>query len=489
MRLTSANFGVVVVLLGALLFGFSIDRYPLFYVDEAFFAYPALKANLGSAFSYPVSAAAPFGSDLWAYHGPAFPHLLRILFHYFGFSTAISRLPNFIGAWLAILLLVVALKRNGYRFAGLSLALLWCGDRSTQEVMYGRMEGLTLLCLVCTFLCLGFKDSGALKLSSVMGGIFCGLAVLLNPLCVLFAVMSFLLLIYLRSFRHALWFAFGAAFNIPLLLFLWDFRVRAAITQFFWHAHRLQVNTAWQSFVLMLELLRWSRYWFVALLVFSGLSIVIGIRKLLTDRRRLDPGWREFLLATAYAMASLPMIFRASTHPYYIVYFAIWPMLCLVTLAERSWKQMRPLAVVMVLIWCSSAAWNALRVRETLLLHNALSRSFLYGEVDKVVPRDATVIVTPELYGVPLEATHSRFLLTTWFPEQQDACRSCYVLLTDEEFRNADYIRRSNLEQRTVLYVGPAFPKAGAMQYPVLFLSPESEEKTAIGSAKPPFQK
>ena len=44
------TLSVWVILLGCLAYGYSLDRYPGFYVDDVVFAYPALQAAQGGAF-------------------------------------------------------------------------------------------------------------------------------------------------------------------------------------------------------------------------------------------------------------------------------------------------------------------------------------------------------------------------------------------------------------------------------------------------------
>jgi Dolichyl-phosphate-mannose-protein mannosyltransferase len=483
MKLSLANWSICLLLIGCLIYGFSLDRYPGFYIDDVFFAYPALKAALGGPFAYAVSSSAPFGNQLWAYHGPVFPHLLELLFKLFGFSTVVSRLPNFLGGWIAAATIVLFLKSRGYRYAGFAFAILWCGDRAPQELMYARMDGLALLCLVLAFVFLGRAWRQQSASLALLVGFFCGFSTLLNPLCILFAVFSFLLVFYCLRWKGAGWFALGGLLNVPVLLALWGFKVREPLAQFLWHAHRLQNTTAIQSFFVMLAVLRWSRYWFIALLIYSVICLAIAAVWLMKQGGLLDQSRIDFVIAAGFGIAALPILFRPSTHPYYIIYFSVWPMLCLVMLAEKHWRQTRYLAVGMAVIWCSSAVWNGLRLREAFLFHAQLGKQFLYSELRKNVPLDATVITTPELYSAPVEAGYAKYGVTSWFAEHQDICADCYLLMQAAEFRDADYISRTNLDQRRVLYSGPAFPGAGMRIYPVVLLSPEvvvgaSDQKT-----------
>lgn len=470
------NLSIALLVVGGLLYGFSLDRYPGYYVDDAFFAFPAWKAALGSSFTYVVSSSAPYANEVWAYHGPILPHLLSLLFRLFGFSTAISRTPDFLGGWLAALLIVVFLKHRGYRYAGLGFAILWCGDRAPQELMYGRMEGLALLIVVLLWLSLRMACMRRCARFAMLAGILGGLATLTHPLCIVFGAVSLLLILYWASWRTALWFVFGGVLNLPLLLLLWRFEVRKAVTQFLWHARVQRGDTPLRTFLRMLPVLHWSKYWFVSLVVFAVACVLIAAVVLYRQGRKMDERWFEFLLAASFSLASVQVLFRTSTFPYYIVYFSLWPMLCFVMLSERFWKQFRYVAAAMSLMWCISAGWNVMRLRESFIFHSKLSKRFLYAELRKDVPVSAKIETIPALYSVPIEAGFPNYDLTAWSDEKQDVCASCYLLITSSEFDQPRYIASANLQQRKVIYAGPAFPGAGPLAYPIVVLSPEAAD-------------
>ena len=460
--------------MAGLAFGFSLDRYPLFYVDEAFFAYPALKAALGGPFAYNVSAAAPFGNTLWAYHGPVLPNLEIVLFKIFGYSTFLSRLPDFVGGWLAALLIVLFLNRRGYRYAGLAFVILWAGDRSVQEMMYARMDGLALLCVVISFLCLERAWVRSSLPAMFLCGFVSGFSILIHPLCAAFALIAFLLISYRAKWKGAWRFLSGGALNIPVLAILWRFHFSQSWTQFRWHASAQKDKAGGlQRFLVLLTVLLRSKFWFVALVVFAIACSIAGAVVLLKRGRRLDEQDTDFVLAAGFTFGALLLFCKSTMFPYYIVYFSLWPMLCMVMLAERHWRKFRPLAVVLALIWCSSAMWNLLRLREAIYNYPQLNKQFLFAELRRNVPDDAEIVTTPELYSVPFEAGYKHYGLTTSFQEHQDVCHNCFLLMTSGEFEAATRVSRSNLDQRKVLYAGPAFPHAIDMTYPVVLLSPQ----------------
>lgn len=463
------NLPLILWVLAALAFGYSLDRYPSFYMDEAFFVYPALRAALGGPFRYAISHAAPFADQTWAYHSPVLPHIELALFKMFGYSIALSRLPDFLGGWIAVLLLLVYL-RNRFRYAALTFIVLWCGDRSPEELMYGRMDGLALLTLVLTLLCLEKASAGDRRWAVATG--FCAsLAVLVHPLCLTFTAVAFLLLAYRARVRSALLFLLGAIVNLFLLVLLWHFNIRESLIQFRWHASLNQSGRAIDFFVNMVNGLRWSRYWFLALIPLTLLSLSVAIFLHLRGRGK-DPRWTAFISSACFGLAALPLIYRSATHPYYIVFFAAWPIFCLAVLAERRWSLVRPVFAVLLLIWVSSAAWNVLRLREAFKYHAQLSPRFLNATLQNDVPANAELITVPELYGVPVQAGHTHFSMTSWFPEAQDVPDADYILIPESELAKGGYIAQHDLKQRTILYEGSAFPGAGPLDYMIVLLAP-----------------
>jgi 4-amino-4-deoxy-L-arabinose transferase-like glycosyltransferase len=472
-RRLPALLGPLVLVAGALFFGFALDRYPTHYIDEAFFVFAAVKAAAGGSFTYPVSSQEPYGNIVWALHGPLMPHLSYYLFRIFGFSLLASRLPNFLGAWIAALLLVLFLNRRGYRYAGLFLAVLWCGDRALQEVMYARMDGLALLTLVLGFLALE-RAWKTRKLSfAFLTGLALGAACLFQPFCLLFAGVTLLWIVWLVRWRAMLAYLAGVLVSVPCLFWMWDFKVHDALTQFRWHARRFTGESVLVSVARLYHVLKWSRYWQVALMLFSIGCVLLTLVHLVRRRGVLEGWWFEFAVSASFVVAGARAIFHSGTRPYYIVYFSLWAMLCLVILAEKEWRRVRFLVFAMLAVWCTSAAWNLMRGREPIVYHHALGKSFELTMLRQRVPLSASIVTTPDTFAIPIEDGYARYDVTPWFAEQQDTCPTCYLLLTEDDYNQANYVRRSNLQQRTILYDGPAFPGAGQLAFPIVLLSPE----------------
>jgi hypothetical protein len=138
----------LVLVLPFLMYLVSLDRYPLYYEDEPFFSEPAVRYLSGKSFAYRVSAQAPFGDLVFAAHSPFFPWLQVEVIRLLGVNQFAARLAEYVSAYLAVGVLAAFMFRRGLWVTAVALALAWSGDRASQEVMLGRLEGLALLALV-----------------------------------------------------------------------------------------------------------------------------------------------------------------------------------------------------------------------------------------------------------------------------------------------------------------------------------------------------
>lgn len=472
-----ADLSPWVVVCAALIFGFALDRYPSHYVDESLFMFAAARAAAGGPFVYALSSHEPFGNIVWAAHGPLVPHIVYLLYKVFGFSLLVSRLPDYVGAWLAVLLIVLFLRRRGYRYAGFVLAILWCGDRAWQEVMYARVEGVALLFVALAFLAIErLWRLGEIR-SSFWAGLAFGCSCLAQPFCLFFAALGFLWTMWLGRVRAALLFLAGGLVSVPLLFWMWGFHIHDAIAQFRWHVAEVGEQPVLPSVATLFRALMWSRYWQVVLVTF-GLACAIVAAVHLYRAGRQWSWWADFALAASFALVGIRNIFHARTMPYYIVYYSIWAMLCLVIAAEKEWRRMRPIVFIMGVVWCSSAAWNLMRARETVIFHRTLSRNFERNLLLKNVPSNEEIVTTPDLFSVPIDDGYRRYDVTYWFGERQEVCPSCYLLLTREDYQKGSYVAQDNLDRRKILYDGPAFPGAGPLAFPIMLLSPEGGNAT-----------
>lgn len=461
------------LLLAAAAWGFSIDRYPQYMVDDAFFNFPAINSLQGHGLVYKVSSTAPFWRDTWGYHGPLYPNLERMNFKLFGTNQAISRLPEFIAGWSAALLVILLLIRRRYTYAPLIVSILWIGDRSTQELMFGRMDGLALLFLVGGFL-FTEKCWSSLNLRyALAAGVCCGIACGFHPLTATLAASSLAIITLRRGLHGAVAFLAGTLAVFPLLLACWHFQVAHAVAQFSWHAKHLQQKSSWAGFVNLLHLLRWSSPWLAMMLLIIVAILPLGIQAVIRLRTNctLDETSSHILLGTAFGFGAVLLLVRSAMFPYYLVYFTLWPIMLIAIIIERSSRWRTALAALVLIAWLPSAAWNLLRFRENVLFHRKLGHSFIDEIIASKVPASATIVTVPELYMVPVEASRTVDVLPA-FAENAPVCDQCYILITSQEQLHPKYMASRELGRRRVLYAGPAFPGAGPLSYPVALLSP-----------------
>lgn len=459
---------------GCLLYGFSLSRLPQVSVDEAFFAYPALKASRGGTLTYAVSQWAPYGDKVWAYHGPVLPYLDKVLFSVFGFSTLVSRLPDFLGGWLAALLIVLFLNRRGFRYAGVAFAVLWCGDFAVQMLDLGRMDGLALCAVVVSFLFLAEGFASGNVRHFLYCGYFCGLSLLIHPLCLFFVIAIVGLLWMFGLARRVIPVILGTTLCLPALLAFWHFQVRRAVLQFRWHSGHLQHQSRTESLLRLMGSIDWlNRPWILGLVLLSVVSVGVTLTTSWGQRRSLDLNSRLSITVAVFSLASVLLVSASPMFSYYLIYSSLWPIGWAVMFAELHWSRVKPIAYPFLLLWMLSAMGNAVRLRQSVRYYATLNQRFLVSIVQNHVPSNSMVLTTPRMYAIPLAAGYRRFGLTTWFHESEDACPSCYLLMTEAEFAAADLVSKANLDQRKVLYAGAAFPDAGKLRLPIVLLSPE----------------
>ncbi|MGD0294089.1 MAG: hypothetical protein ABSB30_09560 [Terracidiphilus sp.] len=464
---------ILLLLVFGITWGISIDRYPLFYVDDAFFNFPAIRAAHGEQFRYQVSRDAPYANEVWAYHGPLYPNLQTVTFKLFGVNQAASRLPGFVAGWLAVLFLTSFLIRRGYHFAPLIFTVLWIGDRATQELMYGRMDGLAFLCLAGAFIFTEKAWKSSSRKFAFLAGVLLGLACAFHPFTFAFGIAVSILIVARLRLSGLGSVVYGACLAVPIVLWCWHFDIRHALTQFFWCSHLQRSDSIHQALSTLITTLKWSRYWFLALLIFTILYLlprawqeILRMRAGIANDRQL-----HIIMVALFALAGLSCIFRTTVHPYYLIYFTAWPILGIAMLIEIHNKRALPFLALGILIWSSSCLWNLMRFRETILYHSQLSHKYILQVIQREVPPGVTIVTTPEIYILPAEAGY-KLEVTPWFPEQSTVCRECYLLIKKKEYEHPIYVTSDEISSRQVLYSGPAFPHAGPLEYPVVILSP-----------------
>jgi hypothetical protein len=482
---TIAFTASLALLIGGFLFvALFIGRYPLSYIDESFLNYPAISFLKGHGFHYVVSSEAPYGKTLWAYHGPFYPHLQVFVFWLFGISQQASRLPNLLAGYSAACLMAYLLWRERYRFASLIFALLWLGDRSTQELQYARMDGLALLSVVISFIMLNlfYRESNSRRAFCV--AFFSATAVAFHPATGLFLILCASLLCFISYKRRCLlriFLSYGAGLAAVtfLVLVCVHFHPIEALQQFQWHLHYLSATTLKTKWINLLWVIRWSKWFFIALVGFTAFAALPIALMELGKLRRDTIDCKSFLkLSLAlFAVAGLVCLTGKAIYPCYIIYFSIWPIALLAAEAEQLLLRGQTLklgiaaAAIILLAWLPSAAWNAMRTREAFLYRNELKHDYILGQLKQSLPANAKVSGNPLIYILAEEANLD-FTPAPWFAEHSHVPQNAWLLLSESEYANPAYFSETDVHGRAVVFCSNAFPGAKTLTFDVCLLRP-----------------
>jgi hypothetical protein len=463
-----------------------VGRYPLPYIDESFFNYPAISFLKGHGFLGIVSSKAPYGTTLWAFHGPFYPHIQVFVYWLIGISQEASRLPNLMGGYSAACLMAYLLWRERYKFAPLILALLWLGDRSTQEIQYARMDGLALLSVVISFMMINRFYKEPNRRNAFCAAFFGASAVAFHPVTGLFLALGASLIFFVSYKRKCLFRSFlsygaGLAAVIILVLVCVQFHPIEALQQFRWH---LQYNymsgtTLKAKLLNLLLVIRWSKWFFGALACFTLLAAIpITLVKIGLLRRKLIDCESFFTLSLAlFSVAGLVCLISKAVFPYYIIYFSIWPIALMAASAERLLLRDRPVklaaaaAIIIFLAWLPSAAWNAMRMREAFLYRNELRHGYILARLEKSLPANAKVSGDPLIYMLAEEA-HLDFTPAPHMAEGSHVPDGAWLLLSEPEYTNPEYISATDVHSRIVVFCSNAFPGAKHLTFDVCLLRP-----------------
>lgn len=482
-----------------LIFLSTLDRYPEYYVDEPFFSEPAVRFLGGGEFVYRVSAKAPYSDVVFAAHSPLLPRLQVTMFRLLGVNQFAARVAEYVAGYLAIGVLAAFLLGHGLRGTAVAVAVAWVGDRASQEVMLGRMEGLALLALALGYIELvrvvEVRSAGRAFRCGLGLGTACGF----HPICAAFAGMGALILLFSRgaddaprrlgmpggaAWRSLAWYAAGGLLPAALVIWLWTPHLREAIAQFRWASQYQLTQHRAGRFLKLIGLLGWSRFYFlglvgsvVALLVpLAGRVALVGWRPGLVEGARAP--WAA---AVGFSVAGLFSLLRSMMFPYYLVYFTVWPVIALGLLvdglaADRRVLRRAAVAVgaVVTLCWAPSLLWNAMRARETMRARGALDQTAFARRLAAVVPAGAPVTGTPELYLIA-RRTGLDFTPLTWFPEGEPVRPDAWIILSRKDRSAAIRVDPRSLEGRVVVFDGAAFPGVKYLGYPITVFGPQPE--------------
>lgn len=476
------------VCLAFLSFGATLNRYPLAYCDEATFNYPAVRFLDGKGFNYWWRSDAPYADSIWAYHAPFYPRMQVLTFRLLGVNQFACRIPQYLAAHFAIFALCTLLLQRGLYRSALVVATAWLGDRSHYEVLYGRMEGLSLLMLVFALICLWQGIHWKSFFWSAASGTCLGLAVGFHPVALYFGcAMLVAVIVATDSGRDRIISGIitGGCFPLALVLWCWMPNISASWEQFHWRLTTQFANDAHVNLGHWIQTLLWSKYWVIALVTVTAVWLAPLAAKRLYRRARqgpLEPNETLWVLAALFSVAWVILLVsnNRSLFPYYLVYFTVWPVLALAVMWESSRDNPRHLrlqqaiGLFLLLAWLPSLAWNAMRFRELAMNYERIDSRPFGDLLVKLIPAEAEVTGTPELFIVARDAK----LKFDPPPSQQynvDVSRTAWVIVTEQD-RTDERITPGSLIGRPIVFEGSVFPRAThpGLRCPVIVYGPKT---------------
>lgn len=481
---------------------FTLDRYPWPNEDEPFYYYPAIRALAGQGLNYRMHAEAPHGDTTWAYHAPFFPRVQVAAFWLLGESQFACRILPYLAAHLAILVLCQFLLRAGFFRSAVLLTLVWAGDHAHYRILFGRMEGIGLLCLAIGFVALVRAVTKASLSASFLAGLFLGIAVGFHPVTVSIPLGACLLVPVLSPRRRLLGFfslAAGGLVAIGLILACWLPSPAASLEQFLWtmryangkYAGSTGHLSIWEGVIHAPE--AW-RYWVLGLSLATLLLIPLAIIRYRSVEVSTEDELprKAFLLASSFSILSLLGIVALIAPPiptYYSVYFSVWPVIAFAIHAESGWLKgsyrlaYLALGAVLFACWLPGLRYNAYHVRESVKNYAQLDPSRVAAPLADAVPTGASVTGSPELFFVARQAGIN-FTPLPWYRASCAVPPDTYVLLLSPDLiRSQPPIDPANMAARATLLKGSLAPGTTLSWSDCVLFGPMKQE---LGSRVPP---
>lgn len=483
--------GYVLIAVSFLRFGLTRDRYPEPHMDDSFFSYPAIRFLEGKGLNYNASPAAPYGDTIWAYHGPFFPRLQVVSLWLFGISEFSCRLPQYLAAHLALLVLFRFLVNRGLFLTSIVLVIVWFGDRSLQEMLKGRMEGIVLLFLCGAFVALVRAAKDGSSIWALLAGFCLGTASGFSPAAVCFSPFALAVLLVLSASEMRVRLAFalviGHLFPLGVAAICWAPQFSEGVEQFRWHLHVTEQRSLARKFRELVKELGWSRWWYYGLCATTVLLVCSALRRLprLLSGSHPDAKTQVEFAATVFSVAGLATVVGITMHAYYLVLFSFWPVIALASRWEpprrRGFWLVAGCSAILFIAWAPSFTWNLFRVREEVLFYRGLDRSAASRIVAGVIPANARVTGSPEMLFIVRNAGRD-FEPLPWFPLYQHPPPDQWLVLIYEDVTNLPpRVAPAELAARRQMYWGRAFPKIGCLSYPFVVYAP-----VVSAAARPP---
>ena len=461
------------VVFSFLLFGCSLGRYPGFFCDEPMFNYPAVRYLDSGSMAWRLNPAMPHGDEISAWHSPFYSRLQVLTFKLLGVSEYACRVPQHLAIHIALLVLCVFLIRRGFWKSAILLPMIWIGDRASQETLFGRMEGITALCVVGAFLC-GLIAIEKEQVRWYAGYSCClGLAGGFHPGSIYIALPSLCVVLILRRkiawHRLLLGFACGAVVPLCLWLLCWMPHIPESIEQFHWYVHTLNERDISRGHFALFPMLKWSKWWVVALILTTAFWLIPRLVSLLRSIRcELSAAPFQNIIivfATSFGCGFVLLLWRNTfIYPYYLVSFTIWPVIAVLITLESGklnglWKRSFTFFIILLIAgWLPSLMWNGMRFREMVLMYRQLDQKPFAQKLAKIIPADAKISGTPELFLIARTA-HRDFVPLMELGEDLSPPRDHWLFLVEKDFQPGR-LSKEAFNERPLVYEGFAFPEA-----------------------------
>lgn len=112
-----------------------------------------------------------------------------------------------------------------------------------------------------------------------------------------------------------------------------------------------------------------------------------------------------------------------------------------------------------------------MRMREAFLYRNELRHDYILGRLEQSLPAHAKVSGDPLIYMLAEEANLD-FTPAPWIAEGSHVPGDAWLLLSEAEYTNPDYISGADVRSRAVVFCLNAFPGAKDLTFDVCLLRP-----------------
>jgi hypothetical protein len=465
---------------------FFLDKYPLPMDDEPAFNFPALNYINGNGFIFSLHPDMPHSDIVWAV-----PHQFYAWFQIFTFSILepnqfSARLPQYTASHLAILLLALFMVKYKLPLSGMFLALLWYGTRASQEVFYGRMEGLSLLCLVMGYIFLCTRFSNNKKFYATLSSLFLGLSVGFHPNTIVIAFAgSFALIIFnnpgsrLQSFYYII---LGAILPIVLFISCVYPHLDAVIDQFIFASNKnREFNSFPDNLINLYDILRWSKYWLLSLASILICMTLLAIIPFIHRHNKLSILNNNYNImwytSVIFALSSIGYLFWGAFQPYYLVYTSVWIITSFLIYIETigKYKLYRYLTISLCIIalsgWIPSLLWNMARYREPILYYSEMNLTPFVNRLTDIIPQDAIISISPKAL-LQLREFGFNFSPLQNNGKNLEVSPSNYILLTKKDYLENSLVSKPEIDKRKLLYADSIYPKSAYFNYKVYLFGP-----------------